>query len=155
MHSYQDGTTPIPSSTAVRLGSLKDAGFIIARYEDILGRRPNAEYIRQALANYPSSVAYHQDVLVGFAYCGFMAPDVLELANISLHKDYRSSGVGTELLKILETEVSKEYKALLLTNSALYGETSGKRAATNFYLRNGYQLIAGTNSTNLFWKNLG
>lgn len=134
-----------------RTGNKNDAIDVLIAFELFLNRQGDKEYIEHALQSYPSALVFKDDALIGFAYCGYMAPDLLELANISLHPDTRNSGVGTQLLKFLEREVSKRYHAILLTNSDLY---AGKRNARNFYLKNGYRLIAGTGKTNLFWKDL-
>lgn len=143
-----------PTSIVVRSGEPFDWDIIINGFRVILGREPNAAYIREVTQKYPSVVALDRERLIGFAYCGFMSPDVLELANIALHAHYRNSGVGSQMLSRLEAEVSKNYNALMLTNSTLYGNVAGKREATNFYLKNGYKLVACTENTNLFWKDL-
>jgi len=142
------------TSIVVRSGQPFDWDIIINGFKDILRREPNASYIREVTQKYPSVVVMDGERFIGFAYCGFMSPDVLELANIALHNDYRNSGIGSQMLQRLEAEASQNYKAVMLTNSTLYGNEAGKREATNFYLKNGYRLVACTDSTNLFWKDL-
>jgi ribosomal protein S18 acetylase RimI-like enzyme len=135
----------------IRAGTSNDAERVMEAFSLFLQRIGNPAYIHNSLSDYPSALAFAGEDLVGFAYCGFMAPDLIEIANIALHPDYRSSGLGSRLLDFLEKEASKTYSAIMLTNSDLY---SGKRNASNFYLRNGYRLLAGTGETNLFWKDL-
>lgn len=135
----------------IRPGTIEDTDQVVEAFGVFLQRQGSSEYIRNALSKYPSAMAFYGDELVGFAYCGFMAPDLLELANISLHPDYRGLGIGTQLLEFLESEVAKNYSAIMLTNSKLYGNPI---SAENFYLDNGYTLLAGTEKTNLYWKNL-
>lgn len=136
----------------IRKGEYSDIADIAHLFREQLFREPNDSLIVDALRAYPSVVAYAEDKLVGFAYCGYMAPDLLELMNITVHADHRAAGVGSLILSHLHSEVAKEYAAMMLTNSILYSADSNKRAATNFYLRNGYQLVASTGSTNMFWK---
>lgn len=136
----------------IRNGEYRDIADIAHLFKEQLFREPNDSLIVDALRAYPSVVSYYEDKLVGFAYCGYMAPDLLELMNITVHSDHRAAGVGSFMLSHLHSEVSKEYAAIMVTNSILYPANSNKRAATNFYLRNGYQLVASTGSTNMFWK---
>lgn len=140
---------------------LKQAGVdalpdIMSLFKDQLRRNPNEALIADALQNYPSIVAYAGDskegTIVGFAYCGYMAPDLLELMNITVHADYRSTGVGSLMLRTLEDQLRKDYTAIMLTNSILYSDDGSKKPVTDFYLRNDYQLVATTGETNMFWK---
>jgi N-acetylglutamate synthase-like GNAT family acetyltransferase len=144
----------ISPSPTVFLGTVNDTELVIEAFTVILGREPNQEYIRDAIVNYPSVLATENGKVIGFAYCGFMSPDLLELANIAIHPQYQNFGLGSKILCRLEEEVAYKYDAIMLTNSTLYGETNGKRNASNFYLENGYTLVANTANTNLFWKSL-
>lgn len=139
------------STITIRPANENDIELIEQAFQEFLGRVGNPAYIRDAVKDYPSALLFHNDDLIGFSYCGFMAPDVLEIANISLHPNWRGQGLGSRLLVFLENEVANKYDAVLLTNSDLYKD---KRNATNFYLANGYTLAAGTSQTNLFWKSL-
>lgn len=136
----------------IRKGEYSDIAEITHLFREQLLREPNESLIIDALRSYPSVMAYHGDKLVGFAYCGYMAPDLLELMNITVHSDHRATGVGSLMLNCLHSDIAKNYAAVMLTNSILYSADGKKRAATNFYLRNGYQLVASTGSTNMFWK---
>ena len=136
----------------IRKGEYSDILDIAELFREQLFREPNDSLIIDALRSYPSVVSYHENKLIGFAYCGYMAPDLLELMNITVHADHRSSGVGTQLLDVLHSEVAKNYAAIMLTNSILYSADGIKKAATNFYLRSGYQLVASTGATDMFWK---
>lgn len=135
----------------IRRGTEIDAEKVSEAFQMFLGRPGDVSYIRNALDKYPSALAFKGGRLIGFAYCGFMSPDLIELANIALHPDARNAGFGSKILHFLEEEASKNYDAILLTNSDLY---EGKRNASNFYTRNRYRLVAGTDKTNLFWKDL-
>lgn len=136
----------------IRKGEYTDIRDVLGLFSEQLFRDPDETLVFDALHSYPSVVAYHEGKLIGFAYCGYMAPDLLELMNITVHSDYRSTGVGTEILNALHIDVAKNYAAIMLTNSVLYSADGGKKAATNFYIRNGYQLVASTGATNMFWK---
>lgn len=137
-----------------RTAALDDVSAIIALFEKELQRQANHTYIHEAVLNHPSALAFDDDVLIGFTYCGYMAPDVLELANILVAKEYRNHSIGMDLLKYTEQLASIKAQAILLTNSALYGTQNGKRNAENFYLNNGYTQIRMTDSTNFYWKSL-
>lgn len=139
-------------SYIIRKGEYSDIVAIARLFNEQLLREPNDSLIVDALRSYPSALAYHGDSLVGFAYCGYMSPDLLELMNITVHSEHRSAGVGSLMLDYLHGEIAQSYSAVMLTNSILYSEDSRKRAATNFYLRNGYSLVASTGSTNMFWR---
>lgn len=135
----------------IRKGTESDATNVSEAFQMFLGRTGDISYIKNSLTKYPSALAFKNEKLIGFAYCGFMSPDLIELANIALHPQERNAGIGTKLLQFIEDEASKNYDAILLTNSELY---EGKRNASNFYTRNRYRLVAGTGQTNLFWKDL-
>lgn len=137
---------------AIRKGNTNDLPAIITLFKEQLLRDPNEQLITDALRSYPSVVVHHHNEIVGFAYCGYMAPDLLELMNITVHTKHRASGVGSLMLQNLHAQAVSNYAAIMLTNSVLYTTDSKKRAATNFYLRNGYELVASTGSTNMFWK---
>ncbi|MBG0738650.1 GNAT family N-acetyltransferase [Paeniglutamicibacter antarcticus] len=136
----------------VRHGSSGDLAGIADLFREQLDREPSLRLIEEALESFPSAVAVSEGYVTGFAYCGYMAPDLVELMNITVHAGCRSTGVGTAMLKLVEGLLVPEAKAVMLTNSTLYSD--GKRPATNFYLRNGYALVASTGSTNMFWKDL-
>jgi N-acetylglutamate synthase-like GNAT family acetyltransferase len=136
----------------VRPGSVHDLPGIADLFKEQLGREPNLQLIEEALGSFPSAVAVSEGRVVAFAYCGYMAPDLVELMNITVHAGLRSSGVGTAMLQMVESLLAPETRAVMLTNSTLYSD--GKRPATEFYLRNGYALVASTGSTNMFWKEL-
>lgn len=122
-------------------------------FSTALHREPNRPLILEALRSYPSAVATREDgEIVGFAYCGYMAPDMLELMNITVHANYRSSGIGTRMLRHVEKEVFQKYSAMMLTNSIAYEGDGRKRSASSFYLRNGYAVIASTGATTMYWK---
>lgn len=137
-----------------RSANLEDVSAIIELFEQELQRKANHAYIYEAVSNYPSALAFDDNFLIGFTYCGYMAPDVLELANIVVAKAYREQNIGTDLLKYTERLASVQAQAILLTNSSLYGSQNGKRNAENFYLRNGYTQIRMTEATNFYWKSL-
>ena len=137
----------------VRSGNVEDLPGIESLFLNALHREPNSRLIADALNDYPSTVASHSTgTIIGFAYCGYMSPDLLELMNITVHSDHRSTGVGTRTLNHIESSVFENYEAIMLTNSVAYKDDGTKRSASNFYLRNGYTLIASTGATNMFWK---
>ncbi len=107
---------------------------------------------RQLIQGYPSVVVSRQDRMIGFAYCGRFAPDVLELMNIFVHKEFRSEGIGQKLILEIEKRVFHAYKGIILVNSLLYEVKDEKKLAKTFYKRNGYHLLMTTGNTDIYGK---
>lgn len=104
------------------------------------------------IASYPAVVSEIGANIIGFAYCGSFAPDVLELMNIFVSKTHRNRGIGTVLLRKLEEQIFHQYSGIVLVNSALYSALEGKYMATSFYVKNGYRLLMSTGNTDIFGK---
>lgn len=127
-----------------------------------LTRTPNQALLRQLVGEELVVIARSgEGELIGFAYAvpstagtdpGWMPGDVIELRNILVSRGWRSSGVGSELLVLLEERVRKEFPAIVLFNSFLYVNADEKRDPTEFYARHGYTKIGLTKDTQLFYK---
>lgn len=140
---------------SIRTATGEDTEQVCRLFEAQLLRPPNASLIKTALIEAPSALAFDGETLVGFLYCGFMAPDVVEVMNILVADDARQSGVGSMMLMSIERNMPSTVVALMLVNSMLYPDVKGgKLSATSFYLKNGYSVIAETGATRVFWKNL-
>ena len=149
------GSRSITKMISIREATGTDTEQICQLFEAQLHRRPNASLIQAALLEAPSALAFDEENLVGFLYCSYMAPDVMEIMNILVADTARQSGIGTLMLKSIETKMPTEISALMLANSTLYPDVAGgKRSPTSFYLRNGYSIIAETGPTRIFWKKL-
>lgn len=140
---------------SIREATDRDTEAVCQLFEVQLRRRPNESLIEAALLDAPSALAFDEGRLVGFLYCGYMAPDVMEVMNILVADTARQSGIGTMMLRYIEQKMPPEISALMLANSTLYPEIQGgKLPATAFYLRNGYSIVAETEFTRIFWKKL-
>jgi N-acetylglutamate synthase-like GNAT family acetyltransferase len=134
--------------------SVRDMAAILALFQSELARRPNELRIEECLTSFPSQIAAseHGD-LVGFAYSTRVAPDILELLNIVVKRNWRNQGIGGELLTRIEAMASP-YKVIVLYNSGLYENVDEKRDPTDFYQRHGYVAFSLTDNTKFFWKKL-
>jgi GNAT superfamily N-acetyltransferase len=106
------------------------------------------------LTSHLVAVAEAAGEVVGFAYTGSFAPDIVELANIFVAEKVRSRGVGAALLRDIEDRARGSFRAVILVNSMLYPGRPDKRPAGEFYLRSGYQLVWSTGPTLVFLKAL-
>jgi len=139
----------------VRTAQASDLNAILHMFRDELKREPRVARTAARIKDLPSAVAEDNGSLVGFCYTADFAPDVLELANIVVSSDWRNSGVGGRLLAHVEAQASSTFTAIILVNSDLYPDgKSEKRPATNFYLSHDYRMIAATQGTRIFFKDL-
>ena len=138
-----------------RSAKTSDYDLIVSLYKEFRPDWTPQEQMPQSLDKYPSVVAVEKNKVIGFAYCYTFAPDILELANIYVSNDFRLSNIGSQLLENLEDQITQtKFKGLILTNSDLYKAEQDKPSATQFYLKNGYQEIAGTEFTKIFYKEI-
>jgi GNAT superfamily N-acetyltransferase len=110
----------------------------------------------QQLDKYPAYGAYTADNdMAGFIYGNYFAPDILELYNIYICDALRGKSVGSRLLQAFEEDTGlRDYNAVLLFNSDAYETAQEKISAAPFYLKHGYQNIATTPQTKIFFKSL-
>jgi len=107
------------------------------------------------IENFPSVLVRVDAELIGFAYSYRFAPDILELRNIVVASDYRNMGTGSQILRQFETEAKiQAFTCVILVNSTLYTGPANRKRPTNFYLKNGYNIVHSTEQTNVFAKNL-
>lgn len=119
-----------------------------------LEREPNTPYMKECLEKgYPSIVMRDGERMIGFVYGHRFAPDIIEVSNVLIARDYRNKDLGSRMLSQFEELASEKWKSAILVNSTLY-EGVDKRPATNFYQKNGYELAHSTGETNVFVKAL-
>lgn len=111
-------------------------------------------YLVSLIDQNPAFLALSGVDVVGFVYTRQFAPDILEVLNIVVADDFRSRGVGTAMLRAVETAAVPGFTALILVNSQLYVGTPGKRDASAFYQRNGFRLLYSSGPSNIFIKDL-
>lgn len=129
---------------------------LISEMRNLFSKRTgrHSNQLGSNIPNFPSYVAFLKDDIVGFVTSKSFAPDMLEIANIYVDKQYRGSGLGTDLLRSLEEDCAQKHNALIAVNSMLYQSNENKRSAETFYVKNGYQCIFHTENTKVFCKNL-
>ena len=116
----------------------------------------NNNKLESLLDAYPAYGLFNQSgQLDGFAYTEYFAPDMIEIGNLFVRRESRDGGLGALLLQAIE-EASKElgHKAIVLSNSMLYGTKEKKRPADSFYAKCGYTMIFGTEDTKIYTKRL-
>jgi GNAT superfamily N-acetyltransferase len=95
------------------------------------------------------------NALIGFVYSAPLAPDILELGNIMITKEYRNQGIGSHLLAAFESEASRTHSAILLSNSSLWPVLhEPKISAVPFYKKAGYEPIFQTEHSAVLIKRL-
>jgi GNAT superfamily N-acetyltransferase len=124
-------------------------------YRRYLAREPNEARIALYVSEFPSAVLTDASRVVGFVFTTDFAPDILELANILIDSDYRNQGSGERLIRYVEENAAPKFRAIILVNSVLYPSIGVKRLATTFYKRLGYEIIAATKDTNIFYREIG
>lgn len=126
---------------------------ILALYRSFRGPDWGSIRLEHSLAQFPSAVVYDEDKLVGFAYTFSFAPDFYELANIYIHEDYQGQNLGARLMDSIEGRAkAKGIKGFILTNSFLNEAEKPKKSPENFYIRQGYEVVADTGHTKVFVK---
>jgi N-acetylglutamate synthase-like GNAT family acetyltransferase len=139
----------------IRQAESADIGMIASTHVRELGRQIDTRRLDAALNRYPAVIAEQQGRMIGFAFSSPMAPDILQLTNMMIARNWRGQGHGTELLGALEALAAGRYQAIVIANSTLYrNHHEKKRSAESFYLRAGYQEILTTEATKLFSKRL-
>jgi GNAT superfamily N-acetyltransferase len=82
-------------------------------------------------------------------------PDVVEIDNLLVDPQWQRRGWGSALLRTLVEGCLGRYRALVSTNSDLHDPgRSGKRDATSFYRRHGFDVVATTPQTRVLWRSL-
>lgn len=113
------------------------------------------EKIKEILKNYPSVGAYNNEKLIGFCYTTTFSPDILEIYNLFISKQYRNFNIGSKLLEEITVQAKlNNYKGMILSNSLLYKTKEPKLKAKVFYERNGFKLVLTTGNTDIFVKNI-
>jgi ribosomal protein S18 acetylase RimI-like enzyme len=138
----------------LRRAKSEDANAIVDLFREIADKELDVKKIAVCVEKYPSILVLSGDTLVGFVYSSSFAPDILELLNIAVLESYRGFGIGSMMLNEVEKQASQQYRAVILVNSVLYPSKKPKKPASNFYIKNGYNIVHATGSTNVFIKSL-
>ncbi len=109
----------------------------------------------EGLIKYPAFAAYKDNKIIGFVTLAYFAPDIIELYNIFIAKEFRNQKIGSALLQALELSLKDtSFKNIILINSKGYKTYDEKIVPKNFYSRNGYEAIKKTSSTYVYFKQL-
>ena len=142
----------LPDDIELRPAAVGDADAIATFVREQMARPQRAADLVPYLEDYPSCVAHRGGELVGFAYCGSFAPDILELRNLVVRRGARRQGVGSALLAMIEEVAWAHAAAIVLVNSDLYAGHDFNVDARRFYEANGYTLVFRTDASRVFAK---
>lgn len=136
--------------------TLTDVANIVRLIEAETSRYVSKRYISSLISNnkYPTGVAYDGNTLVGFYICGEFTPDMLELESIYVTKQYRSNGIGSKLLRHMEESISDDWNGVMFDDVSIHGGAN-KRQISNFYLNQGFKIIAIAGQSRTFYKSVG
>lgn len=145
-----------PSTSQFKIHSFETSHInkVIQLFLKNTNRKLSYDKIENAIERYPALIVKDENKIIGFAYTGRFAPDILELYNIFVNPGQRNHSIGSSLLRKLEEKCKEEFNAIILVNSLLYKGKSKEKYATNFYLKNDYTNVAETSSTKVFFKPL-
>jgi GNAT superfamily N-acetyltransferase len=150
----QQGMTDISESPApFNLRSMVelDLRSVDDLYRPYSGRPIDFSRVRRAIDEYPSVVAVSGERLAGFCYCFRFAPDILELANIYIDPAFREARLGSRMLHHLIAQLNDHIRGIIAVNSDLNATAVQKKKPDAFYLRNGFNIIALTKASTIFW----
>jgi GNAT superfamily N-acetyltransferase len=143
------------SQWTLTVGSVADATDIAQLSQAELGRAPLVTRIEYNLERWPSILARANEELIGFVFTVSFAPDIYEVANMLVAERLRSAGIGTAMMTALEERLAPDVRALILSNSSLWGMAGGeKRSAEAFYARHGFRSIFRTDASVVMVKRL-
>ena len=132
-----------------------DAEKVIELYSQMRDTWFRLDQIRYFLETNPSSGAWSANHLVGFCYSDPIAPNILEIKNIYVDRNLQSSGIGRQLISIIESEATKlKYESLIAVNSLLYNTSIPLKDASHFYKKNGFNKIEQISQTRIFSKKI-
>jgi ribosomal protein S18 acetylase RimI-like enzyme len=124
-------------------------------YESLYGRSLRYRALAAHSPARPGYVARQGTVITGFVTGVEWAPDVVEIDNLLVDPQWQRRGWGSALLRTLVEGCLGRYRALVSTNSDLHDPgRSGKRDATSFYRRHGFDVVATTPQTRVLWRSL-
>jgi len=139
----------------IRRASQSDADLIFHLAEEELGRCPSRARLREIVSRYPALVVEISSGIIGFAYGTQMAPDILELGNMLVAKDFRKRGIGSALLIAFEEVARENYDCIVLSNSDLWPvRRPPKISAVPFYEKAGYETILTTSESTILAKRI-
>lgn len=138
-------------AVVLRSIGVDDFGALNDIYRPYSGRDIAAKRVAEALSLYPSVAATRGGRILGFCYCFRFAPDIIELANIFVARAHRQDGLGSKILRRLLDQICDPIQAIVAVNSALNETTEEKSSPDNFYLRNGFSIVAATEKSTVYW----
>lgn len=119
--------------------------------DQVVQRRLNQDRIETLFGIYPSAVAVHDDVIVGFAASEIRDIGVLEVMNLYVDDPFRKEGIGTAMLKLLEDQcrAGGVHTIVAFGSSQYY---PGKRLPTGVFGSAGYDIITLTPRTEMYMR---
>lgn len=103
----------------------------------------------------PGVGAQFADELIGFAYLEQFSSDIVQLGNIFVARDFRSRGLGAELLSRLSSIAkARGFAGWFAVNSMEYATHEPKRSAFSFYVAQGFSCALRTERSDLFTQSL-
>lgn len=157
MNNRKDNNTKVRNMSTIRLSLAKttqDVLNISSLLQTEAQGSSNHLTISDCVENYPHVLAYDDEQLIGFIYTNDFAPDILEIYNMFIKKDYRYQGIGTLMIQHLMNNIDKKYQGIIVINSSLYESSEEFISAVPFYNRNDFTLIATTKNTSVLYHEL-
>lgn len=118
------------------------------------GRHLSLDVMSFCINRYPSAFIKSDSNIIAFSYTKPFAPDILEVMNLFVKKDFRNKGHGGALLKEIERQAANNYKAIIGVNSLLYPSKQEKNLEFEFYIKNQFKVMLLTEKSILITKNI-
>jgi len=131
-----------------------DVPRIVGLYARYTPKIIDLERLQRSIGVLPGFVAEQDGRIAGFAYCYGFAPDILELANIHVAREWRDKRVGKELVDAIVQAAPDRTSAILAVNSLLNESTEEKRRPDGFYVANGFAIIFQNAVTSIYLREL-
>lgn len=96
MNNRKDNNTKVHNMSTIRLSLAKttqDVLNISSLLQTEAQGSSNYLTISDCVENHPHVLAYDDEQLIGFIYTNDFAPDILEIYNMFIKKDYRYQGI--------------------------------------------------------------
>lgn len=127
---------------------------IISLYNTYRPTGLSKQRMEKELEKHPNILAVNNLKIIGFAYCYGFAPDIVELANIFVEKQFRGKGLGKKMLELVCKKSSKKYCGIIAVNSLKHETFEEKIRPNNLYIRSGFNVVFETPSSTIFAKSI-
>lgn len=120
--------------------------------QDVIQRSGAVERVRYMVERHPSVVALIDNTVIGFVATLEKDPKVWEITHLYVDDPYRLKGIGTNLMKNIESYAAGKFdiEALLTTASSLY--YPGKALPEALFRSLGYEVTQLTAGNQLYLK---